>query len=278
MIPCAACGAADAAPAFRGLVTCRGCGLLYYPRPVPPDELAALYDEGYFRGEEYHDYLADAPVHRANFRARVRALRPWVPTGGSLFEIGCAYGLFLDEARALWRVAGCDLSPAPCAHARERLGLDVACGDFLDCALAPGSFDAFVLWDTVEHLADPAGYLARIAAVSGPGGVVALTTGDLGSPLARWRGERWRQIHPPTHLWYFSRRTLGRLFERHGFEPVTWRRIGVWRSLSQFLAGRAGAGGDGRRRLLAAARRTGIGRLRIWLNTGDLLFVVARKR
>jgi hypothetical protein len=23
-----------------------------------------------------------------------------------------------------------------------------------------------------------------------------------------WRGERWRQIHPPTHLYYFSAATL----------------------------------------------------------------------
>lgn len=276
-VRCAACGSADAAPAFRGLVSCRGCGLVYYPRAVPREELASLYGEGYFRGEEYLDYPADAEVHRANFRARVRDLRPWIADRSRVFEIGCAYGFFLDVARTVWRVAGCDVSPAACAYARERLGLDVACGDFLALDLAAGEVDAFVLWDTIEHLGDPAAYLAKVATLTRPGGVLALTTGDLGSPLARFRGARWRQIHPPTHLWYFSRKTLSLLVEKHGFEVVACRRVGMWRSLGQVLAGRAGAG-DRNRGVLAAARWTGIDRLRIWLNSGDLLFVVARRR
>ena len=44
-----------------------------------------------------------------------------------------------------------------------------------------------------------------------------MTTGDIGSLMARWRGARWRQIHPPTHLHYFSKLTLAQLLERHGF-------------------------------------------------------------
>ncbi|MGC1717641.1 MAG: hypothetical protein WA746_01520, partial [Isosphaeraceae bacterium] len=41
-----------------------------------------------FPGAEYLDYLSDRPVHEANFRRRVRQLKPWVPRGARLFEVG----------------------------------------------------------------------------------------------------------------------------------------------------------------------------------------------
>ena len=46
---------------------------------------------------------------------------------------------------------------------------------------------------------------------------LALTTGDIGSVNARLRGHKWRMIHPPTHLHYFSAETMKALLDRHGF-------------------------------------------------------------
>ena len=57
------------------------------------------------------------------------------------------------------------------------------------------------LWDTIEHLAEPEAYLEKIAKSLPVGGWLFLTTGDIGSPMARARGSRWRMIHPPTHLY-----------------------------------------------------------------------------
>ena len=151
------------------------------------EELAALYDESYFRGLEYLDYLADRRVHEANFRRRLRELLRWIPRDHRLFEIGCSYGLFLNLARAYWTVSGCDIAAEPCNYARDHLGLDVSCADFLDLPLNKGDLDAFCMWDTIEHLRAPDLYLERIAEILPRGGLLALTTGDIGSLLARGR-------------------------------------------------------------------------------------------
>jgi SAM-dependent methyltransferase len=275
---CLICEADEITRWYSGLVRCRSCGLIYYPRRLSSHEQAALYGEDYFRGAEYRDYLADRAAHEANFRARVKRLRRWLPGGRRLFEIGCSYGLFLNLARADWDVRGCDIAREPCRYAVEQLGLSVQCGDFLDSALEPGEVDAFCMWDTIEHLDDPAAYLAEIARVLSDGGLLALTTGDIDSLLARAQGPRWRQIHPPTHLWYFSRETLRRALEKFDMDLVWCRRVGVARTIGQTVYSLTSLHRASPSPLYRLCERTGIGRVTFSVNTYDLLYIIARRR
>ena len=232
---CAVCGADESQPHFRSLVKCDHCGMIFYPNGVSFDEARELYSESYFSGEEYFDYLKDRRVHEANFRRNIRTLRKPIPEGASIFEIGCSYGLFLNLARQHWKVAGCDISQEACRYAAETLGLDVVNEDFLQVDLPSGEIDAFFMWDTIEHLDDPAGYVERIHELLPAGGVLALTTGDIGSFLARKQGPNWRQIHPPTHLWYFSVETMQKMLNRFGFEVLQVRHVGMSRSMGQIV-------------------------------------------
>jgi hypothetical protein len=133
------------------------------------------------------------------------------------------------------------------------------------------------MWDTIEHLESPDAYLSRIAEVLRPGGVLALTTGDIGSWLARRQGPRWRQIHPPTHLWYFSRETMQRALERFGFEVVHFRRIGVARSIGQIAYSLTSLHRDEPSSIYKWLSRSRIGELGVWINSGDLMLVIARR-
>ena len=232
---CLVCGAAVFEPYLGDLRRCRACGFVTAELDAAPDA-AALYGDGYFQGEEYLDYERDKVFLQRNFGQRLADVTKRVP-GGRLLEIGSAYGFFLDLARAHFDVVGYEVNRTAARHAREVLGLDVRTGDFLygddDDGSAP--FDAVVMWDVVEHLARPDRFLARIARLTRPGAALFITTGDVGSLVARWRGRRWRMIHPPTHLHYFSRATLTRLLARQGFCTVETRAIPVARSIRQML-------------------------------------------
>jgi hypothetical protein len=75
-----------------------------------PGELVRLYGAGYFQGEEYADYLGDGPAHAVNFSRRLQRIEAVAGKIESLYEIGCAYGLWLDTARAKGiRAAGIDI-------------------------------------------------------------------------------------------------------------------------------------------------------------------------
>jgi SAM-dependent methyltransferase len=232
---CMICGHAGLQPHLEILLRCPQCGFVT-ARLDAPIEARRLYEGDYFTGEEYLDYLADEPFFRRNFRKRVRDLLRR-RAGGRLLEIGAAYGFFLDMVRDRFDVVGYEVNPEAVRHAREVLKLDVRRDDFLkaDVESLGGPFDVTVMWDVIEHLERPDQFLSRIAEVSKPGALLYVTTGDIGSLLARWRGRKWRMIHPPSHLHYFDRRTLPNLLARHGFRTLEVRSVGVARSFRQVL-------------------------------------------
>ena len=101
--------------------------------------------------------------------------------GKRSFEIGCAHGFFLEMARNTFlSVEGIDISDDAIAYARHHLGLEARSADFLTHQFAVQP-DLICLWDTVEHLSRPDLYLQKMADSLSPGGLLALTTGDLDS-------------------------------------------------------------------------------------------------
>ena len=223
---CVSCGAHEHSPTYGGLTRCDRCGHIWADLRIDNARLRALYDRHYFFGQEYTDYLADAPMARRNFDRRLSVLRRYLtPAHRSLFEIGSAYGLFLDAARPYFAdVSGIDISEDAVAYARDQLSLDVRLGDLLETDLGTARYDVACLWDTIEHLQWPDLLSRRQPGILPPGGVIALTTGDIGSLVANWRGPRWRQIHPPTHLHYFSKANV-RPFIREVWVPNSVSRV-----------------------------------------------------
>jgi hypothetical protein len=133
------------------------------------------------------------------------------------------------------------------------------------------------MWDTIEHLADPAAYLEAAFRLLDPGGWLFLTTGDVGAMVARLRGRRWRQIHPSTHLHYFSRATMTRLLTRIGFSRPRFKTAGNVHTVdSIFYNLKLRRHPLGRLSDVAWVNRT-FGSIEITINLGDTMLVAARK-
>jgi 2-polyprenyl-3-methyl-5-hydroxy-6-metoxy-1,4-benzoquinol methylase len=247
---------------------------------LPPGGLKELYQEDYFAGREYIDYVADKPAVQKTLRRHLRLVQRHLLRGGRLLEVGCAHGFFLELAlRDYPGSVGVDVSHPAVVHARS-LGVDAREGELLAMTFdAP--FDGVCLWDTIEHLPRPAEVIRQSVALLRPGGFLFLTTGDFGAWLPRLQGLNWRQIHPPTHLFYFTRRSLRELCRHSGLEVVRFGTVTVhrrlasaWRALALFRP--ASPGG----RLAAFALRVAPARVGNWsvpLNLGDTLSLVARK-
>ncbi len=274
--PCELCGDRSTKASHfpeLAIVRCGRCGLVFYPEPLDP---AALYSENYFRGGEYLDYAGDRETAQANFRHRIRDLLRLSPPPGRLLEIGCAYGFFLDLARDHWAVRGFDITREGVEHARGVLGLDVVLGEFLEAPDEPDSTDIVCLWDTVEHLAHPVRVFEKAARWLKPGGVLVFTTGDLGSLVARFRGRRWRLIHPPTHLYYFTVETARRACREAGLTVERATHVGYRRRYRSMVHGIFGGprGGVWAQRLLTLDGRLDFG---VPLNLRDIMMIAARK-
>jgi len=226
---CPACGAVPR-PSFQlgngaWLLRCPRCLLGWWEWPA--FDPASFYDRDYFQSAAvsrgYNDYAALEAAVRRTARGRLRRiaalLRRRARADGRrpcLLDLGCGTGHFLDEARRTrWEVSGVEVSAYAAAEARGR-GLDVTCAQLEEVSLPGGEFDCVTLWDVLEHTRDPAGVLAAAASAVRPGGVVALSTGDITSLCARLSGPRWHLFNVPEHLFFFSPRSLRLLLEQAG--------------------------------------------------------------
>ena len=280
MNECTVCGGVSNGPYYAGLLKCQTCGHVFADLDLTEEELSALYGRNYFFGDEYSDYLADKEVLQKNFRLRLRILERFLEhkRHRHLIEIGCAYGFFLDSARDRFAtVQGIDIAQDGVEHARRQLGLNVDHGDILKHDFADQKFDVVCMWDTIEHLAHPHRYLEKIAGITEPGALLAITTGDMKSFNARLKKEKWRQIHPPSHLHYFSKETLTRFLDRQGFEILYDKYCGFYRSFDN-IAYNIFVLRKGLPRLYGFLKKTRLTELKVYLNLYDILFIIARKR
>jgi SAM-dependent methyltransferase len=275
LLPCPACGTQTA---HRFLYTknrcdilqCAACGL--GRAQAAAFDPAAYYTQGYFSGghaDGYADYLGAEPVLRREFARTVEFIRRFRPSG-RLLEVGCAYGFFLQEAKRYFDVAGIELSADAADHCR-RHGLSVDTGVADEATLARrGPFDAIVLLDVIEHLAEPQATLALLARHLNPGGIVVLTTGDFASAAARALKSAWRLMTPPQHLWFFTPPSMQGLARRCGLEVASidhpWKIVPL--SLVAYHLGRMA----GVHMKLPAASRVGLP-----VNLFDAMRVVLRR-
>jgi cyclopropane fatty-acyl-phospholipid synthase-like methyltransferase len=277
---CIVCESTGAEPHYPGIVRCTDCGYVYANLDLTQAQFEALYSDGYFAGEEYSDYAADKAVHQRNFISRLDTLARFVDpmSHRRLLEVGCAYGFFLELASQRFdESVGIDVTAAGVGHARDTLGLNAVRRDLLDWDFGNAPVDVVCMWDTIEHLQAPDRYLERIASNMTTGGLLALTTGDIDSKVARWRGEKWRLIHPPTHAHYFSQSSLTRLLDRYGFDVVHAEHCGFYRSVGNVahnllvLRWRVPA-------VYALLNRLGISKWMFYSNMFDIVYLIARRR
>src|SRR4030042_2269415 len=230
---CIVCGSVQCIPLYAGIIRCSKCGHVFADLLLGHKRLKKIYGKKYFFGNEYSNYLKDKGVLQKNFNLRLEVLKKFlIPSRHKhLLEIGCAYGFFLDLAKQQFEtVTGIDITEDGILYAQKQLKLNVVKADFLKHNFSKQKVDVVCLWDTIEHLERPNLFLEKISKLTKKGSLIAITTGDINSLNARLRGKSWRLIHPPTHLHYFSGKTLSRLLAQKGFKVTYNRHCGYFRS------------------------------------------------
>lgn len=198
--------------ALGDIYRCGSCGHMQLGRmPAVP-----VLDSGYAEAAST-DYVRESVGQRATARRALAQIEAQAGVG-RLLDLGCWVGFLLAEARERgWKGVGVEPSVYASTFAREQLGLDVRTGELFSTTLPSHGFEAVVMGDVIEHLTDPGAALERVADLLAPGGVLWLALPDAGSRVARLLGRRWWSVIP-THVQYFTRRSIALLLDRHGFE------------------------------------------------------------
>jgi SAM-dependent methyltransferase len=258
--------------ALSDIVRCADCGHMQLALLQREQRLLEQYADA-----ESGDYLPEEDGQRVSARRSLDAIERHAPRG-ALLDVGCWLGFLLDEARSRgWTTVGLEPSVFASEYARAKLGVDVRTADLFTADLPEGQFDAVVLGDVIEHLLDPGAALDRIAMLGRPGAVLYLALPDAGSRVARLLGSRWWSV-VPTHVQYFTRRSLTMLLGRHGWEVLERTTAPKAFTVRYYLGRARGYSGSLSRSLVAAAEVTGIAD-RLWApDFRDRMAVVARLR
>jgi 2-polyprenyl-3-methyl-5-hydroxy-6-metoxy-1,4-benzoquinol methylase len=170
------------------------------------------------------------PGYYAQTRSELVALLP--RPLGRVLDVGCAEG----GAAAPLREAGAEELVGVEIHApsaeRARAAYDeVHTGPAQDVVPAlQGPFDTILLYDTLEHIAEPEGLLRALAAVAGPRGRIHVSVPNarhwtLLRDLALRGTFGYAEVghRDSTHLRWFTRADLAAVLERSGWrvESVT---------------------------------------------------------
>lgn len=244
------------------------------------EEFEKLYNEGYFKGEEYSDYLSDKQIIQENFKNRLKSLFKFInnPKEKSLLEVGCAYGFFLEVATSFFKyVQGVDVTDEGVKYATNVLNQYAVKVDLENWNFNNLKFDVVCMWDTIEHLRRPDIYIKKISENMNRDGIIALTTGDIESFVARFRKNKWRLIHPPTHAHYFSKKSITSLLNKYGFDIIHFEHDGMYRGLDLILYNIFVLRWK-MPKLYNFFKSTGITRIKLYFNLFDIMFVVAKKR
>lgn len=263
------------------LVKCNICGFTTVNEIYPKEELENIYNENYFKGGEYLDYLADSEAVNRNSKQRIKKIKQQFRNYNPLnvLEIGCAYGLFGKEFTSQFintSYTGFDIVKEACEYGKNNLKLNIRCEDFLNLNENKTYSDIF-MWDVIEHLPEPEKYIEKISSNCNTGARIFISTGDIKALLPRIQGKYWRQIHPPSHLHYFSKKSLSVLLEKNGFQIKHVSYPGVYRSIKQtwfslFLLNRP------IKRIPNFIYKKISSNWLIKINTYDLLFIIAEKK
>jgi SAM-dependent methyltransferase len=189
------------------LVRCTDCSMVF-ASPVS----ASYLDGSYYEDIGRPFYLSPAKLAGdfapVRFARELKYFRRFCPSGRAL-DVGCSTGAFLHALRTRWpdayEVCGTDVSGPGLRHAAS-LGIPVRDGDFLKQRTEP-AFDAITLWATLEHVANPKGFVAQSAAMLRPGGHCFILVPNFRSLATRLLRERYRYILGQ-HINYFTHRTL----------------------------------------------------------------------
>ena len=136
---------------------------------------------------------------------------------GRVLDVGCGRGdlsaLLTSEG---WTTIGIDPSPEACTIARER-GIEAHCATLENVSLPPGSFDAVVFQQSLEHVVDPVGDLRRARHLLADHGIVVVSLPN----FACWErvhfGTYWFGLELPRHRTHFTKVSLETAFDRAGF-------------------------------------------------------------
>lgn len=205
---------------------CLRCGLVFLSPRMSPAAYGRFYN-GTYRPlvSAFHGRLIDArsiqDEQREYASERAELLAPFLTGSGlrSLLDIGGSTGVVAQHFARAFGLDGTVIDPAPLEVAEaRRLGLETIAGLVEEHDFGSRRFDLVAICQTVDHLLDVAGTLARVRELLTDRGLLFIDIVDFRAAYLRaWSVEDAIKID---HPYYLTEATNAAFLRIHGFEVL----------------------------------------------------------
>jgi 2-polyprenyl-3-methyl-5-hydroxy-6-metoxy-1,4-benzoquinol methylase len=196
---------------------CANCGVEFLD-PFPQGT------DAYYSGKQYWEDH-HGPVDVAKLQAKHGPeQRRWFSEVGAtslqgkrVADFGSGIGIFLDQSKEVAKeTIGVDLAE----HFRQHVEASGHRFVLRPQELAANSADVIVSFDTLEHVPQPAEFLAEAFRVLAPGGSFYMGVPNQADFLKHFVPEYLPFFYHLSHLWYFGEQALSRVVSEAGFKNV----------------------------------------------------------
>lgn len=210
---------------------CRETGLIFQRRfngsemDYGHDYFFADYAAHYGRS-----YVEDFDHIRSMAAPRLGRIRR-LTSSGRLLDVGCAFGPFLDAARAAgFDAHGIDVSTEAVSYVTNTLTIPATAADFMgvDRSQLGGDepFDVLTMWYVIEHFEDLAGLLKKTNRLMRLGGTFAFATPNVAGISGRRSMRAFLERSPIDHFTVWSPQSAGSVLRHFGFAVASIRVTG----------------------------------------------------
>lgn len=204
---------------------CERCGLVFLNPRLTAEAYGRFYQSVYRPlVSAFHGRLIDARTiqdeQRVYAAERAAFLRPFLSRGlTTLLDIGGSTGVVAAHLARDFGLTATSIDPSPLEVAEaRRLGLETITGLVEQHDFAGRTFDVVIVCQTVDHLLDVAGTLARVREILAPHGLLFVDIVDFRAAYLRNRSveEAVKIDHP----YYLTESTITAYLRRTGFEAL----------------------------------------------------------
>jgi 2-polyprenyl-3-methyl-5-hydroxy-6-metoxy-1,4-benzoquinol methylase len=196
-------------------VVCGRCSMVFINPVFKDQELVKYYQMNNSNQAQAHN--SEIEFYRRIYASGLNLLARY-KSGGSLLDIGCSSGLFLDIAASRYSSYGIELNKAEVRIARSK---GHAVWDQPIEMVSFGNddkFDVITLWDVFEHIKDGKTYLQKLKPRLREDGVIFLQIPNVGSLAARVMRDKCNMFDGLEHVNLYSLDTIKMMALRAGYK------------------------------------------------------------
>lgn len=196
------------------LAECSKCSLLFVREILSEDFLKKHYASD---SNEYISYGSDNELCLIYYYLKLKSeIEKIKPLKGKILDVGCSAGFFLDQMKG-WDRYGIEISKTG-EIAKQKMGNKIFLGFFEKYPAQQNYFDVITLQDVFDHFIDPNKNLKKCYEMLKPGGLLIIKVHNISCLYAKLTGSKFYAIIPPTHLFYFNKKSLKVLLSKNGFK------------------------------------------------------------